>query len=195
VTATDWDTYAQTHRHNDESYLGEPVQRVRAETIVRRVYGKVLDVGGGDGYIAGLMRDAGCDVTVLDISTRRLRRARHAGFDTDEGDAERLPYPDDAFDCVVLGEVLEHLDRPGVALAEAFRVSRDRVVASFPLFGWEDPTHRWRIAVDMVTDDEQIAREPTKGRQVVMTWEPGPCWPVGYAFTDDRWARMFLEGR
>jgi SAM-dependent methyltransferase len=43
-----------------------------------------------------------------------------------------LPFPNDTFDCVCSLEVLEHLERPGDALAELARVSRRSVLVSVP---------------------------------------------------------------
>ena len=57
------------------------------------------------------------------------------------GDAESLPFRDKSFDTVVLGDVLEHLDDPLRAVAEARRVARRRVVATVP--SYPDPRHRW----------------------------------------------------
>jgi len=98
------------------------------------------------------------DVTVADISLTRLARAN-----MDYGLAvsrymdatEPWPFEDGAFDSVVLGEILEHLENPGPAIAEAHRVARLRVVVSVPLNGWADPTHRWRIRMDHLEDREQ----------------------------------------
>lgn len=193
MTAPTWEEYAGTHLHNEDAYLGEPVQQARALALACRVHGTVLDVGGGDGYVANLMRAEGCDVTVFDISDIRVRRARAAGFTAHQGDACALPYPDGEFDCVVLGEVLEHLDNPGPAFSEAFRVARDRVVMSVPLGGWEDPTHQWRISLDDCVDDGET--NVTKGRQLVLAWQRGRCWPHGYHAFDPSWKRQFQEGR
>lgn len=186
-----WDDYAKRQPQDDRTFGAEPVQRVRSEVMARRVGGTVLDVGGGDGYQARLMREAGATVTVLDVSPLRCERARALGFDAVVGDAVGLPYPADSFDTVVLGEVLEHLADPGEALAEAFRVSRGRVVVSLPLKGWCDPTHQWRIRLDHVVDPEQDGRDATRGQQIVLTFDQGPCWPIGYEATDPTWAALF----
>ena len=41
------------------------------------------------------------------------------------GDAYRLPFPDETFDYVVAGEILEHLDNPKMFVREAHRVLKD----------------------------------------------------------------------
>lgn len=45
---------------------------------------------------------------------------------------EPLPFADDSFDCVVLADVLEHLDDPHAALDEAMRIGRRSVVILLP---------------------------------------------------------------
>lgn len=193
MTDTDWDEYARRQPHTEAGFVYEPVQRKRAETIVRRAHGRVLDVGGGDGQIAAMMERGGAQVTVVDISPRRCGRARDQQLAAVTADACALPFSDDTFDTVVIAETLEHLDYPGAALKECFRVSADRVVMSVPLYGWADPTHTWRIALDRCIEDNP--RQPTNQEQIVLTWERGCCWPRNYYIEDARWKAMFEEGQ
>lgn len=188
-----WDAYARTTPTNERFYLAEPVQRMRADMIAKRVKGSVLDVGGGDGFVAELIRDAGHWVKVLDISPIRVERCRKRGLVAELGDACDLPHMHLTYDTVVLGEILEHLENPGEALSEAFHVARERVVVSLPLNGWADPTHQWRIRLDVVRDPEQHAVDPTKGEQIVLTFERGDCWPPDYYKHDPAWDALFGE--
>lgn len=191
---TDWDQYARTHPHRLRQYEAEPVQLQRAHGIVSRCVGdSVLDVGSSDGFIAWMCAEQGYQVTVCDISPIRVERAKEMyGIDGQVADAIDLPYEDGSFDTVVLGEILEHMDNPGLAFAEACRVARERVIVTVPLNGWADPTHQWRISLDRHVDFEQRAREPTKGEQIVLTWQRGRCWPPGYERTDPSWADQFF---
>lgn len=159
--------------------------------IARRCVGSVLDVGGGGGYIAGLIRDRGNPVEVRDVSRLRVEDAESKGIPARIADAADLPDPHDSYDTVVLGEILEHLPNPGPALTEACRVARRRVVISLPLNGWADPTHRWRIRLDCVTDPAQHAQDPTKGEQIILTLERGDCWPPDYHREDPTWHELF----
>jgi SAM-dependent methyltransferase len=68
----------------------------------------VLDVGCGTGNAALTARRSGADVVGVDLSRRMLELARDsaalAGYDDLDwlvGDAEALPFPDDAFDVVL----------------------------------------------------------------------------------------------
>lgn len=184
-----WDAYARTVKLGEGSYRAEPVQQKRVETIARRAVGTTVDVGGADGYGTSLIPDAVC----VDISPRRVERAREAGVAGVVGDACALPFPDRSFDTAVLGEILEHLDNPGLAFAEACRVARERVIVSLPTRGWIDPTHQWRISLDVCRDKHQIANDATRGEQIVLTFQRGACWPPDYHQTDASWARQFRE--
>lgn len=69
---------------------------------------RVLDVGCGTGNAALTARRAGADVTGVDVTRPMLELARDstelAGYDDVNwvaGDAEALPFPDDAFDVVL----------------------------------------------------------------------------------------------
>lgn len=187
-----WEEYAAVNPLGQGSYIAEPVQQMRVETIAQRCHGSVLDVGAGDGYASTVIKDAGHPVHVVDISEVRVRRAtQEYGLPAEVGDATSLAFEDESFDTVVLAEILEHLDNPGAALAEACRVAKDRVIVTLPLHGWEDPTHRWRIRLDVVCDPAQRAQNPTKGEQIVLTFQRGPCWPPGYANTDPTYQELY----
>jgi ubiquinone/menaquinone biosynthesis C-methylase UbiE len=129
-------------------------------------------------------------VEVCDISAERVARAKELyGIGGKVADGKSLPYEDGEFDTVVLGEVLEHVDNPGLLFGEAARVASERVVISVPLNGWADPTHIWRISVDVL--GTQNPNEPTKGQQAVLTWQKGRAWPQDYFRHDPKWREQF----
>lgn len=91
----------------------------------------VCDVGGGDGLLLRMLRDAGrSDVRMVDLSPVAVEKARAAGFEADVGDAlSGLPFTDGAFATVSALDVLEHVLDPLAVLRELARVGREVVVA------------------------------------------------------------------
>lgn len=82
----------------------------------------VLDLAGGSGRVADALGGAGYDPVVADVSGPMLRRARDRGVETVQSDAGTLPFPDGAFDAVVVVDAYHHLPEQRAALAEAARV-------------------------------------------------------------------------
>ncbi len=85
---------------------------------------RVLDVCTGPGILAGAAVECGAVPTGLDFSAEFIARARrnvpHAEFL--EGDAQNLPFDENAFDAVVCGYGIIHLPDPLRALQEMRRV-------------------------------------------------------------------------
>ena len=117
----------------------------------------VLDVATGTGLVAtALVRRSGCRVVGLDQSPEMLARAR-ARFAADpelrervelvEGTAERLPFPDQAFDALTFTYLLRYVDDPAATLRELARVVKPggRVAAiEFGVPGGP-ARHAWRL--------------------------------------------------
>jgi len=94
---------------------------------------RVLDVAGGTGDIARLLAErAGKtgQVWLTDINAEMLLRGRDRLIDAGcmlpavRCDAEKLPYPDDYFDCVTVAFGLRNMTRKEAALREMLRVLR-----------------------------------------------------------------------
>lgn len=88
---------------------------------------KVLDVGCGTGAQLAIYQEGGCEVSGIDLSPPMLRVATSK---LDEkavltnGDAIRMPYPNDTFDLVLSSLFLHQLNTQlrSAALEEAMRV-------------------------------------------------------------------------
>jgi demethylmenaquinone methyltransferase / 2-methoxy-6-polyprenyl-1,4-benzoquinol methylase len=104
------------------------------EAVGASAQDRVLDVATGTGLVAeALVRHYGCHVVGLDQSAAMLGRAR-AKRDSDprlaerielvEGEAERLPFEDAAFDHLTFTYLLRYVDDPAATLAELARVVR-----------------------------------------------------------------------
>lgn len=87
---------------------------------------RVIDIGCGSGTFTELLRNAGCNVTGLDISTKLVAvgLAKHPGLDLIEGDAENLPFEDNTFDAALLSGLVHHFPDPRRLAAETRRVLR-----------------------------------------------------------------------
>ena len=105
----------------------------------------ILDVGCGEGVVTErIARLTGVTTVGVDLGVPALEaqwRRREAGLLSFDGaSAYELPFEDGSFDCVCALEVLEHLERPGEALAEMARVAGRFLLLSVP----REPL--WRIS-------------------------------------------------
>ena len=106
---------------------------------------QVLDVAAGPGNVAAELRARGASqVTALDLSYEMLAegaRRGHDGITWVNGDAQRLPFPDESFDAVTISFGLRNLPDPELALREFARVTRPggRVVVC----EFANPTTPW----------------------------------------------------
>jgi SAM-dependent methyltransferase len=91
---------------------------------------RVLDVACGTGNLAVPAARTGAAVTGVDIATNLLEQARERAtaeglsIQFDEGDAEKLPYVDGAFDVVVTMFGAMFAPRPELVSSELVRVAR-----------------------------------------------------------------------
>jgi SAM-dependent methyltransferase len=89
---------------------------------------RVLDVGCGTGALTGelVARLGTAAVAAVDPSESFVAatRARHPGIDVRRASAERLPFPDDAFDAALAQLVVHFMGDPVAGLAEMGRVTR-----------------------------------------------------------------------
>lgn len=87
------------------------------------VAGRVLDVGGGTGRLAQHLRDRAGQVVVSDLAWGMLRQARRKpGLTLVHAAAERLPFPDAAFERVFIVDAFHHLHDHAAAARELRRV-------------------------------------------------------------------------
>lgn len=98
---------------------------------------KVLDVGCATGYLAGQMKKNGCYVVGVEIDKDAANIAKLYCDNVIVADLEQLkelPYPNDYFDVIVYGDILEHLKRPDIILMrfKKYLAKNGLVVASIP---------------------------------------------------------------
>jgi ubiquinone/menaquinone biosynthesis C-methylase UbiE len=129
---------------------------------------KVLEVGAGDGYCVEVLKKQGYEVSATEVSQVRLDRMKRRGIDAVYGDVNGLPYPDNYFDSVICGEVLEHIDSMAKGLSELERVCKKDgiIIISLPVSPEmrQIKMHKWGIG------HHEILREG-KISMVVLTLE------------------------
>jgi SAM-dependent methyltransferase len=130
-------TYDET-RAASPSVLG-PLREALAGAPGRRL----VDVGGGTGNYSSALREEGWEPLVVDRQPEMLARAAAKGLETVEGDAQKLPLPDDSADAVMLVSMLHHVEDPAAAIAEARRVLRPGGRLALMVWTREDIDEMW----------------------------------------------------
>jgi methionine biosynthesis protein MetW len=104
--------------------------------LAGRPTARVLDLGCGDGYLAGELRSAGHHVVGIDAVVTDGVKDRVDVFVQADLDVGLPPQVTGPFDVVIAADVLEHVRRPEVVLDELHRVVDPSgiVVASVPNF-------------------------------------------------------------
>ena len=146
-------SYFETHAADRDRLRAMHVAEETVEAAIRqavgeRPLGSLLDVGTGTGRMLELLapqagRALGVDQSpqMLRMARTRLERAGLRNAQLRQGDIFALPVERDAFDLVVLHQVLHYLDDPARALREVARTLRPGgrlLVVDFAPHGEED---------------------------------------------------------
>jgi 2-polyprenyl-6-hydroxyphenyl methylase/3-demethylubiquinone-9 3-methyltransferase len=87
---------------------------------------KLLDIACGGGLLAPHLAGHPYFHVGVDVSASAVSQALRHGVAAARADVTRLPFPDETFDVVIAGEILEHVDDLEAAVSEACRVLRPR---------------------------------------------------------------------
>jgi hypothetical protein len=140
LTAHFWVGWLVLAFHGEREWVLRPLRRLaarrKAAWVLPHLRGpRVLDVGGSEGALAGVLLRPGLQVTVLDPAPGGpgLPRVQAVG--------EALPLGRGAVDTVLLSFVLHHSQDGDRMLDEALRVARSRVVILESTYRW--PAEGW----------------------------------------------------
>jgi ubiquinone/menaquinone biosynthesis C-methylase UbiE len=124
-------TFFDSHGAADAYDVFSPATNERLIDVFVRLSGlpagaRVIDLGCGSGVFTNLLRRRGYQCVGVDLSPNliAIARANFSGIEFRTGDIERLPFPDDSFDGVLLSGVLHHLPERSRCAAEVFRILR-----------------------------------------------------------------------
>ncbi|MBN2115874.1 MAG: class I SAM-dependent methyltransferase [Anaerolineales bacterium] len=162
-------------------HSGHPMQRfwhggklTMIDQLIRphlRIGSRLLEVGCGAGNLLLQATVPGSYPLALDLSMQaltfvrsRLREAAFgaeapSGFACTQAIGEALPFSEASFDCVLLSEVVEHLEAPQISIGEARRVLRQggRLLVTTPNYRSFWPLMEW--AVDRMNMAPKMAGE------------------------------------
>lgn len=117
------------HEVSDEDRF---LHKALVELTVSASLGKLLDIGCGQGRLLKLLASRASQVVGVDIDPRARRLARAQLFlaglpncSLRQGDMYALPFDDEAFDTVILDDVLAESERPTAAVEEARRLLKE----------------------------------------------------------------------
>jgi ubiquinone/menaquinone biosynthesis C-methylase UbiE len=162
-------------------HTGHPMQRfwhrgklVMIDQLIRphvRAGSRLLEIGCGAGNLLLQATVAGSYPVALDLSMQALAFVRSRleeaqslpeapnGFTCTQAIGESLPFSDNVFDCILLSEVVEHLEEPQISIREAVRVlcPGGRLLITTPNYRSFWPVMEW--AVDRLNMAPKMAGE------------------------------------
>lgn len=124
---------------NSNKLIRSPIYLDKIKTVLMMtgdVRGKVLDLGFGYGYLEKqlLAKRKKIELYGIDISSFAVSKARKNIYGTFlKGNIKKIPFSNAMFACVVVLDVLEHLNKSdvGKALSEVYRVAKKNCVLIF----------------------------------------------------------------
>lgn len=141
-------SYFDLYRRRHEFRLKRGDARLRRIELLREP-GRLLDIGCSLGYFVEAANARGWQASGVEISPYAAEEARGLGLNVRTGVLEDSNYPDGAFDCVTMWDVLEHVPDPTKHMLEVRRVLSDSgmVVVGTPNLGhilFKTKRERWR---------------------------------------------------
>jgi SAM-dependent methyltransferase len=121
---------------------------------------RILDAGAGHGRFCALARDAGHRVEACDYDPALFRVEGVPFIQAELND--RIPAPDNSYDCVVSIEVLEHLENHARFIAEVVRVTKPGGTIILTTPNVLSIQSRWHYFLYGYTDCAPLPLDPTR---------------------------------
>jgi SAM-dependent methyltransferase len=114
-------------KQGHQAFVHQRRVRVLASALAAQIpqSASVLDIGCGDGTIAGLIAELRPDISIKGVEVMLRPGCRIECFPFD---GSTLPFPEACFDVCMLVDVLHHTGDVSVLLRETTRVSRNNVL-------------------------------------------------------------------
>jgi 2-polyprenyl-3-methyl-5-hydroxy-6-metoxy-1,4-benzoquinol methylase len=112
---------------------------------------RILDVGCGDGRFLGVLRDFGSpswELSGVEFDDQAVERCRARGFSVFRGRVEDMAQHEGTFDCVIMLQLIEHVEDPSIIARRVFALLRPGgvfVVETPNLAGWDYALFRGRV--------------------------------------------------
>src|SRR5579875_4152823 len=114
---------------SDQPSVDEERRVERVMSLLPTEAVSVLEIGARHGVMTRRLAAKFEDVTALDL---QMPSFDIPGVSRVKGDVQRLQFPDNAFDCIVCTEVLEHVPDAAAAAREMTRVTRSHILVGVP---------------------------------------------------------------
>ena len=115
----------QSFFHKIFVFINQFIIKNKADLILKKKKGKILDVGCGDGDFLKFMKDHGWGTYGIEPSSSgaKLAKGKLNGkiYNTV---LEKAKFPNNFFDAVTIWHVLEHVDNPGKMIKEVERIMK-----------------------------------------------------------------------